>query len=243
MLQFDSTYLLYHWISSSYNNGFKNNKCISKVWGCFVHVWHACNSIFQWHCGIWVCIPEYWIKLRWNISREKIRDFPRSHHGCLCQWLDSSWDPQSPKVTYQGARYQKPEQPCYQKVPRLSTKNAVTHNLLLTQPWIQKNSWAGASDCGNWYFVDTVWSQPLYSVPKKKAIVYKMAQRAHKRKPDEYWQHTFGNMKPKWIVQDFWHGSGQDYHSDCIMLMVKQGSSGVLLRDAWIQRLYVQLHL
>lgn len=138
MLQFDSTYLLYHWISSSYDNGFKNNKCISKVWGCFVHVWHACNSIFQWHCGIRVCIPEYWIKLRWNISCEKIRDFPTSHHGCLCQWLDSSWDPQSPKVTYQGARYQKPEQPCYQKVPRLFTKNAVTHNLLLTQPWIQK---------------------------------------------------------------------------------------------------------
>lgn len=113
----------------------------------------------------------------------------------------------------------------------------------LHNPESKKNSWAGASDCGNWYFVDTVWSQPLYSVPKKKAIVYKMAQRAHKRKPDEYWQHIFGNMKPKWIVQDFWHGSGQDYHSDCIMPMVKQGSLGMLLRDAWIQRLYVQLHL
>lgn len=92
-------------------------------------------SVALWYTGLYTWILN---KLRWNISPEKIRDFPTSHHGCLCKWLDSSWDPQSPKVTYQGARYQKPEQPCYQKVPRLSTKNAVTHNLLLTQPWIQK---------------------------------------------------------------------------------------------------------
>lgn len=92
-------------------------------------------SVALWYTGLYTWILN---KLRWNISPEKIRDFPTSHHGCLCQWLDSSWDPQSPKVTYQGARYQKPEQPCYQKVPRLSTKNAVTHNLLLNNPESKK---------------------------------------------------------------------------------------------------------